>query len=626
MYRKKLLVILMCTTLAFSATMAACGTTTTTESETESSNTVVFSDDSYSETSFSGTVTAVDGNTITLSIMDGMGGGAGGEAPSDAGEAPDGAGEDMDSTEMGEAPDGAGEEMDSTEMGEVPSGDGESASSVTATLTINDESIITDSEGNTATLESISEGDMLTVEVDEDGNVTSIVIGGSMEGGAPEGSASSGVDSYDAVVEYTEDTEVSGETYTSTGTDENAVHAYNGAAVTLEDITVDRTSDDSTGGDNSSFYGVGAALLETDGTLYVNGATITTDSAGAAGAFAYGDGIVYIADATITTQQDTSGGIHAAGGGTLYAWDLTVETNGESSAAIRSDRGGGTMVVDGGTYTANGVGSPAVYCTADIAINDATLTATGSEAVCLEGLNTLNLYDVDLTGNMSDDDQNDCTWTVILYQSMSGDSEVGVGTFNMTGGSLTSENGGLFYTTNTESVFYLSDVDITASDDCEFFLRVTGNDNERGWGTSGDNGAQCTFTADDQEMEGDVIWDSISTLDFYMENGSSLTGAFVNDESCAGNGGDGYANLYISDDSTWVVTGDSTLTNLYNEGTIVDEDGNTVTIVGTDGTVYVEGDSDYTITVDNYETSADFSGATTGGSFSDYEVENPFES
>ena len=75
------------------------------------------------------------------------------------------------------------------------------------------------------------------------------------------------------------------------------------------------------------------------------------------------------------------------------------------------------MVVDGGTYTSNGVGSPAVYCTADIAVNNAELTANGSEAVCIEGLNSLRLYNSNLTGNMSDDDQNDTTWTVILYQS-----------------------------------------------------------------------------------------------------------------------------------------------------------------------------------------------------------------
>ena len=41
------------------------------------------------------------------------------------------------------------------------------------------------------------------------------------------------------------------------------------------------------------------------------------------------------------------------------------------------------MVLDGGNYTSNGVGSPAVYCTADITVNKADLTATGSEAVCM---------------------------------------------------------------------------------------------------------------------------------------------------------------------------------------------------------------------------------------------------
>lgn len=217
--------------------------------------------------------------------------------------------------------------------------------------------------------------------------------------GGPGGSFS-GVDSYDAVNEYTEDTETDGESYISTGNDENAVLVSNGATVTLKNSTIDRTCEDSTGGDNSSFYGVGAALLTTDGTTYIDNATITTDAKGGAGVFAYGDGTVYIADSTITTKQDTSGGLHAAGGGTLYAWDVTAETDGESSAAIRSDRGGGTMVVDGGSYTSNGTGSPAVYCTADIAVNDATLTANGSEAVCIEGLNSLHLFNCDITGNM----------------------------------------------------------------------------------------------------------------------------------------------------------------------------------------------------------------------------------
>lgn len=445
---------------------------------------------------------------------------------------------------------------------------------------------------------------------------------GGAPGGAPGGQSSSGVSSYDSVKSITSDTTLSDTTVSSTGKDENAIHVSGGAKANLNNVTVTRNSSNSTGGDNSSFYGVGAAVLTTEGTTTINGGKITTDAAGGAGVFSYGTGVTYVSNTTISTKQDTSGGIHVAGGGTLYAWALNVATNGQS-AAIRSDRGGGKMVVNGGTYTSNGVGSPAIYSTADIAVNKATLTANASEAICIEGLNSIHLYDTALTGNMGDDSQNDCTWNVILYQSMSGDSEVGNSTFEMNGGSLTAKNGGMFYTTNTESTITLSNVKITPSADNDFFLRCTGNKNQRGWGTTGSNGADCLFTGISQTMTGDVVWDSVSKLDFYMTDGSTLTGAVKDDESCAGSGGSGYCNLYISKDSKWVVTGDSTLTKLASAGTIVDKSGKTVTVKGTDGTVYVQGTSDVTVTVGSYSTTVDLSGASKTTSFSKYEVSQP---
>lgn len=475
----------------------------------------------------------------------------------------------------------------------------------------------------TLTYEDITVGDTVTVEVGEDGIAATVTLPGGGQGGGMGGPAAA-PDSYEAANTYTEDTQVSGSELTSTGKDENAVLvATKGITASLEDVTITRQSEDSTGGDSSSFYGMGAAALVTDGTLKISDSTITTDAAGGAGVFAYGDGTAYVSDTDITTTRDTSGGIHVAGGGTLYAWDLNVETNGESSAAIRSDRGSGTMVVDGGSYTSNGEGSPAVYSTADITVHNADLAATGSEAICIEGLNTIRLFDCNLSGSMHDLEQNDCTWNVILYQSMSGDSEEGNSTFEMVGGTLTAQNGGMFYTTNTESTFILSGVDITGATDSEFLLKCTGNANGRGWGTSGANGADCHFTGIGQTLEGDVIWDSISCLDFYLTQGSTLTGAVVQDESCAGEGGDGYASLYLDSDSRWVVTGNSTLTNLQCAGTIVDEDGNTVSIVGTDGTVYVSGNSSYTITVTSYTADADISGASIADTWGSYEVALP---
>ena len=544
-----------------------------------------------------------------------------------ASEKPEGDGQNSDSSDgASDSQDAADDNQESEntdsqdgEEPEKPDGNGQSA------------------EAEEISLSDIQEGDIVSITLDEDGNAASITVmsmemdgqgqSGGDEQGAPgqggPGGQSQGVDSYTAVNEYIEDTTISNETIESTGTDENAALISSGANVTLDNDTITRTSADSQGGDNSSFYGVGAAVLATDGTAYVKDGSVTTDAAGGAGLFAYDDGTVYASGTTVKTTQDTSGGVHVAGGGTLYGWDLDVETNGESSAAIRSDRGGGTMVIDGGNYVSNGVGSPAIYSTADIAVSNATLTANGSEAICIEGLNSIHLYDCDLTGNMSDLDQNDNTWTVILYQSMSGDSEVGNSTFQMDGGSLTSENGGVFYTTNTESTITLNNVDINYNDDNEFFLQCTGNTNQRGWGQSGANGADCHFTGISQDMQGNVIWDSISDLDFYLTDGSSLTGAVVDDESYAGEGGEGYCNVYVSADSTWTVTGDSTVSSLENEGTIVDSNGKTVTIQGTDGTVYVQGDSEYTITTGSYSDTADMSGATAIQDQSVYTVEKP---
>ncbi len=578
--KKKYVAILMGIVMT-AAVLGGCGQKNAVENDNQQTTIEAEQGDNSEEETeeILGEVTDVTENSITIAVgtkkeMERMEKPEG-EPSEEKGEAPEG----QPSGDMGEAPEG----QPSGDMGEKPSMLELTGEEQTITITENTkitkssmgkpENQTEESTGEaeqTISVTDIAVGDTVSISLDEDGNAATIAIqsmgmgGGPGMGGSP--SQSQGVDSYEAVNEYKEDTTVEGETLSSTGTDENAVLVDSDATVTLKNVTVSRNSSDSTGGDNSSFYGVGAAVLGTEGNLYVSNSEISTDAAG-----------------------------------------------------------GGTMVVDGGTYTSNGVGSPAVYCTADIAVNNSTLTANGSEAVCIEGLNTLCMYDCDITGNMSDDSQNDCTWTMIVYQSMSGDSEVGNSTLQIDGGSITSQNGGLLYTTNTECTITLKDVDITYNDDSEFFLQCTGNNNQRGWGQSGSNGSDCLFTAIEQEMKGNVIWDSISDLDFYMTEGSSLTGAVVKDETYAGNGGEGYCNLYIDKDSVWTVTGNSTVTSLASEGTIVDEDGKTVSIVGVDGTVYVEGDSEYTVTVESYSDTVDVTGATAVDEWENHEAAKPEE-
>ena len=619
--------VMMCMMITSAMLLSACGgnsSQSTTAAQATEAAAESGAQDSQNEVM--GRVKSVSDTEIT--VEQGPGG-----VPSGA---PDGQpGQNNDGQQPGGAPDGKGQppqgstsdnknqpsqgstsdNQNQPPKGGAPEGNGQPPQGETTTYKITTSTTFTDADGASIQVSDIKEGDFVKITTDSNGTAVQISLadmpggpdgpqGGPGNGapgaGGPGGGAQSAPTSYSSVKEFTSDTEESGQSYTSEGTDESAVLVSNGANVTLKDFTVNRTSEDSKGGDSSSFYGVGASILVTDGTVDLKGGTITSDADGAAGAFAYDKGTVNISDTAITTTGNTAGGIHAAGGGTVNAENLTVHTSGESSAAIRSDRGGGTMRVKGGSYTSSGTGSPAVYCTADIEVEDAKLTAENSEAVCIEGLNSLSLTNCDLSGHIQENEQNDCDWTVILYQSMSGDSEVGNAVLNMTGGSLTSENGDLFYTTNTESTFYLNNVNITPSSNNEFFLKCTGNANKRGWGQSGANGADCSFTAENQKMEGDVVWDSISNLKFKMTEGSILTGGFIQDESCAGNGGSGTADLSIDAISTWIVTKDSQLSSLTNKGTIKDTEGKTVTIKGSDGTVYVQGDSTYTVTVESY--------------------------
>ena len=382
------------------------------------------------------------------------------------------------------------------------------------------------------------------------------------------------------------DTTVYSETYESTGDDENALRV-DGATATLNGITVNKSAGKSSNTEDGDFYGQNAALLATNGaTVTIENATITSSAQNGNGVFSYGEGTtVNISDSTIQTSADNSGGIQTTGGGTTNASNLTVETSGNSAAAIRSDRGGGTVNVDGGSYTSNGENSPAVYSTAAITVKNADLTANNSEALVIEGQNSITLENCTVTGSMSDNgtsaDEN--VHNVMIYQSMSGDAEVGTSRFSMTGGSLTGKHGDLFYITNTHSVITLSGVALTNEDTTANLMTIAGNSASHGWGTAGKNGAQVELTADAQTLRGDITVDSISMLNFTLKNNSSFTGTLnIVDNAEGGTAVENNAVVTIEAGSTWTLTGDCTLTSLTNNGTI-NFNGHTITLA--DGTV-----------------------------------------
>ena len=458
------------------------------------------------------------------------------------------------------------------------------------TATVDTSNAIITRDGAEVTVEDISVGDKVTVSA-KDGELSyteNDAAPGSAPGGALGGfGGSSEVTQGSSANTISTDGEYSGESYSSTGDDENAMR-IDGAAVTLSDVTVSKSAGSSSNPENGDFYGVNAAILATNGaTVDIKDSDISSSAQNGNGVFSYGSGTtVNISDSTINTTADNSGGIQTTGGGTTNASDLTVTTAGNSSAAIRSDRGGGTVNVDGGSYTSNGYNSPAVYSTADITVKNADLTANNSEALVIEGKNSITLENCTVSGNMSDTEgasSDENVHSVMIYQSMSGDADVGTSEFSMTGGSLTSNNGDVIYVTNTHSIIKLSGVKITDADSEGCFMRVCGNSGSRGWGQAGSNGAQVEFTADGQTINGDIIVDSISTLDMTLTNGSSFTGRISIAANLTGSSVvENNAVITIGEGCTWKLTGDCTITSLTNNGTI-DFNGYTITLA--DGSV-----------------------------------------
>ena len=391
--------------------------------------------------------------------------------------------------------------------------------------------------------------------------------GGGFGGSTPPGGGTSDFE-YTAATEIKEAAEVSGDTYESTTVDESALIVNTDADVALTDISVSKTGD-SNGGDNCNFYGLNAALLVMGGsTTTITGATIESSASGANGVFSYGgngghngaegDGTtVVISDSTITTTGDGSGGIMTTGGGVTYASNLTVETSGRSSAAIRTDRGGGTVVVDGGSYTTNGLGSPAIYSTADITVSNATLTSNLSEGVCIEGLNSITLENCDMTANNTQMNGN-ATFldTIMIYQSMSGDADSGTSFFTMTGGSLTSKSGHMFHVTNTHAVITLTGVELV-NEGSDILLSVC----DDGW-NGADNIAELNAVG--QALAGTILVGDNSTLTLNLTKGSTFEGTFSGEiENAKGDTIStevGTVSVTLDDTSTWTLTADTYIT------------------------------------------------------------------
>lgn len=436
--------------------------------------------------------------------------------------------------------------------------------------------------------------------------------GGGMQGGADTMSFDYSGSYAGAIAADGEDISSDGESFTATEADQNAALVQNGGTLTLENALLQK-SDDDTDGDRCNFYGVNSILTAVGegSSATVSNSSLTATSVGSNGIFATDGATVTVSDTSIDTTADNSRGLDATYGGVITADNVDIITAGDHCAGIATDRGGGTITAVDSTVSTQGSGSPILYSTGDIEVENLTGTASGSQIAGMEGLNTICIENSTLTSSITGKTASDPIANgIIIYQSTSGDAEATTGstaTFTAKNSTLSSaiQSGSMFYLTNTSANITLQNTELDFDSSQATLITACGNDSNN-WGQAGSNGATVKVKAINQTLEGDIVADTISSINLTLTKGSTWTGsAIIQNNDSATTTTESPISITVGKKSSWIVTGDCTVSNLTvkNGGTIEDSDGQTVTIVANGKTV-VEGTGNATITVTGTYTEA----------------------
>lgn len=348
---------------------------------------------------------------------------------------------------------------------------------------------------------------------------------------------------------------VTGQTYTSSSADENIVQVT-GGTLTMTDCTVTKSGGDTeSDGDNSSFYGVNSALYSggSGAVLNVSGGTITTAAKGCNSIFATNSGTINASGVTISNTKDSSRGMHATYGGIITAENMDITTAGQSSSVVATDRGGGTVTVTGGSYTATGYNSAVLYSTGTITATSITGKSVQGEIAVIEGNNSITINSSNITSGSS-------KRGMMILQSGSGDSEGYNGKITVTGGSLTMTDSSaplLEVPTNMTGTLTLTDVALTVPGGQLMYV-----DYNTQWSSYGGTGNLVLGTASTCSYTGSVDADATGTATVTVNSGVTWNGAVDTDNNAKA------TTVTVNEGGTWVLTADSYVDNLVNNGTI----------------------------------------------------------
>ena len=327
----------------------------------------------------------------------------------------------------------------------------------------------------------------------------------------------------------------------------SVVYATNGVELYLTRMHLNKTSG-SINDDERRLTGSNSAILADAGSrIMVEYCDVTSHTAQADGITAVGEGtLIKVTDGSITTNRAGSAAVNASSRGKVTVEDAEVSTYAHQSPSFYAINGGYvevTKVIGENT----GQASPLFHSSGTIHATQCRMSSAKWTIGNVEdGLLFLDKNELKAGGISG----------FLLYGTKTNDVQSHL---DLVQNSISVAEGPVFLVTNNNNAqITLKGNSISSKSDDLMWVKADD------WGDKGSNGGHATLWVNKQSLSGNILVDSISSLEVNLNKGAKLSGRINEQENrCA------RVHVKVGAGSTWISKGESHLTSIEFEQPLV---------------------------------------------------------
>ena len=320
----------------------------------------------------------------------------------------------------------------------------------------------------------------------------------------------------------------------------SVIYATNGVDLILTKLRMNKTSGTVVDDDRRS-TGRNSVLLADGGSkVLLEICDVTSHTTQADGISSSGEGTrVIVQEGTITINRMGSAAVNAIHGGEVVVQETEVNTAGNQSPAFYTLNGGSVDVTGAFGLTA-GQASPLFHSDGKIVATKCRMNAARWTIGNVEDGQLVMVKNDVKSGGISG---------FLLYSTKDAAVE---SMLSLADNKISVGEGPVFLVTNNDNA-HISVKGNSISSKSDMLMEVRADD----WGTKGQNGGHAHLWVDKQSLSGNILVDSISSLEVGLRKGAKLNGQINEKENrCA------QVSVHIGTGSSWTSKGESYLTSI----------------------------------------------------------------